>query len=392
MRGSGSLQQKRGLWYFVAKTPDGKLKWTALKTRDKQEASRRAAAHAGTALRTDDRDAWLQSLVDAGEWARRELVGADARTACVGLAWDELFEAWRNAAQRLTTHGPTLTNYELQIGVLARWARNLGIETPPGLSALQANAYALERAKMRSSAGRDVALFKRVWRDLGMVPVWQGAAIVRGGVKAATRYRRLTVDEVRQIVRVLRKGKKMERKDGKFVKGAVKALPDIADLVFVGYHTGLRRGDCVSLTVRNVDGDFLRVIPAKTEGRKGRVLLIPMQKEVRAVIDRLAKNASEAQDIIGEKLLFPRLAGAWLNKCLGLAWERADVKDNDFGRASFHSLRATFISAMDEAGVPPHVCDAITGHAPAGMHGRYSQPGRDALMDAVKRAIVPLGV
>ena len=59
-------------------------------------------------------------------------------------------------------------------------------------------------------------------------------------------------------------------------------------------------------------------------------------------------------------------------------------------RASFHSLRATFISMMDEAGIPPHITDAITGHSGGGMHSRYTQPTLAALMDAVTRAIPPL--
>ena len=60
-------------------------------------------------------------------------------------------------------------------------------------------------------------------------------------------------------------------------------------------------------------------------------------------------------------------------------------------KASFHSLRATFISVMDDAGISPHVTDAITGHkAEGGMHGHYSQPSREALMAAVEKAVVPV--
>ena len=198
------------------------------------------------------------------------------------------------------------------------------------------------------------------------------------------------MEEVRQVVKVLREGKKPEPggKGGNRKAGSWMALPDMADLVIIGYHTALRRGDCSKLTIDNVDGDFLRVIPAKTENRKGQVLLIPLQPEVREVVYRRKADAA----IEDRKELFPNMTFNGLSKCVERSWSRAKVFNNDFGRASFHSLRATFISAMDEAGVPPHVCDAITGHAPAGMHGRYSQPGRDALMDAVKRAIVPLGV
>jgi len=57
-----------------------------------------------------------------------------------------------------------------------------------------------------------------------------------------------------------------------------------------------------------------------------------------------------------------------------------------------NSLRATFISMMDEAGVSAHVTDAITGHAKQSMHARYTQPSGAALLEAVKKAIAPLGV
>lgn len=137
------------------------------------------------------------------------------------------------------------------------------------------------------------------------------------------------------------------------------------------------------LRVENVDGDLLRVIPAKTEGRKRVELVIPLQPEPLAVVERLVHVADDGY-------LFPRLYDASLTKCLRIAFGRAGVKSNTLGHASFHSLRATFISAMDDAGVPQAVTDAITGHAPVDMHGRYSQPGRDVLMKAVKRAVKPL--
>ncbi len=173
---------------------------------------------------------------------------------------------------------------------------------------------------------------------------------------------------------------------GWFEKGGYDALPDVANLITVSYHTGLRLRDCATLSASNVDGAFLRVVPEKTSNRKVKPLLIPLQPEVDAIVRCLTKAAGEGGR------LFPRLAETSLSKSLRLTFERADVLSNQFGKASFNSLRATFISMMDEAGVPPHVTDAITGHAPQGMHGRYSQPGRDSLMDAVKRAIVPLGV
>lgn len=140
------------------------------------------------------------------------------------------------------------------------------------------------------------------------------------------------------------------------------------------------------MTAGNVDGEFLRVVPAKTSARKVKPLLIPLQPEARAVVGRLAGEAGPGGR------LFARLHDASLSKSLRLTFGRAGTMSNQFGKASFHSLRATLISMMDEAGVQAHVTDCITGHAKQGMHGRYSQPSRGALMEAVGRAITPLGV
>ena len=46
---------------------------------------------------------------------------------------------------------------------------------------------------------------------------------------------------------------------------------------------------------------------------------------------------------------------------------------------------------MDEAGIPPHLTDAITGHGGGGMHARYTQPEPAALGAAIRRALPELG-
>lgn len=61
--------------------------------------------------------------------------------------------------------------------------------------------------------------------------------------------------------------------------------------------------------------------------------------------------------------------------------------DTQAGKASFHSLRATFISMMDEAGAPQAVTDSITGHAPQTMHARYSHPDTEAARNWMEKAL-----
>jgi integrase len=383
---TGSLQRKNGWYYLVSRDLMGKQKWTALHSRDEQEARARALDLAAATAAQVDEAAYLRAVVARGEQARARLAAMDGAVKADAVTWPGFFAAWRRAAEGLSGHARTLRNYEVQAETLARWACGRSVASPVALTAPLAQAFVSERAKACASAGRDVALFRRVWRDLRLGDVW-GAVKVGGAVKPVTRYRRLTVDEVRRIVATARNGKRKVRDGGKWVPGGYDALPDVADMVALAYHTGLRRGDVAALTVGNVDasGEFLRVVPEKTEGRKGGPLLIPLQPEAAALVGRLVgRRKSETAP------LFPRLCGAWLNKTLMLTWRRAGVKPNAFGRASFHSLRATFISMMDEAGVAAHVTDAITGHAPQGMHGRYSQPSGAALMEAVTRAIVPL--
>jgi integrase len=84
--------------------------------------------------------------------------------------------------------------------------------------------------------------------------------------------------------------------------------------------------------------------------------------------------------------------GSEIGKAMRKAFDDAGVAANsEGGHASFHSLRATFISLMDDAGAPVKVTDLITGHASAGtMHDRYSQPDVEIARKWILKAIPPL--
>ena len=380
----GSLQQKNGWWYIVNRV-NGRQRWLALHTKDRETAQRLAVDAAPIQALRDDEDKYLLALIAQGRKAEQKMSEKLDGAASKSLTWSGLFDAWRATARDLTENGGTLKKYACQVRCLASWALAQGVGSPAALDEAQAQRYADARMLTTIISGRDRVLFRRVWRDLKMRPVWDG---VRADPrdKAATLYRRLTVDEVRAIVRTARAGKKRVRHPGGwFEKGGYNALPDVADLVTMAYHTGLRLRDCAWLESVNVDGGFLRVVPEKTAGRKPKPLLIPLHPEALEVVRRLDRGAAGGR-------LFPRLADASLSKCLRLTFERAGVRSNAFGKASFHSLRATFISMMDEAGVSAHVTDAITGHAKQSMHARYTQPSGAALLEAVKKAIAPLGV
>ena len=298
------------------------------------------------------------------------------------------------------------------------------VAPPDALTADDARGVVSALAARYVSAPRLVVFYRRVWRVLGWdAAVWpSGRAFARAAaadgaaVPASEFYRRLETDEVRRVVRYLADGGGMGscrptdatsvgRDDpiapsaaGRGVLDApasavaLKRDPPVAaafaDMVRIGFCTGLRLSDVAELSRDEVvaDGAFLSLQPNKTRHSKRQLLRIPLVGEARECVRRRVAAAEAA----GEAFLFPAAARRRPTAGIARAFRACGVLKRGNGRASFHSLRATFISLMDEAGVPPHVTDAITGHAGGGMHARYTQPSDAALAAAVARAIPAL--
>jgi len=222
------------------------------------------------------------------------------------------------------------------------------------------------------SAPRMIAYFRRVWKTVGLDDaVWPerlpGPCESEG--KKPEHYRRLTLDEI-----------------GRVYGCALKRAQMWADIVMLGYSTGLRLSDVVELERTETDLPFLRVCPNKTRYRKPRPLKIPLTESACAVVRRLLADAETK----GRIYLFPPEARHRPSRKIVKLFRASGVDKEGTGRASFHSFRATYISLMDDAGVSPYVTDSITGHGGGSMHARYSQPSDQALLTAVARAIPDL--
>ena len=407
---TGSLQ-KRGRRYYLVLSAQGKQKWIALKTGDLRLARRRAAQVAPPDAA--DETAWLAQLVRLGDAARRRLAQERAR---VSVPWRRLWTAFcaRSPAPIPAASAPA---YRRWLDILADAAppRN----APDALTADDARGVVTALAARYVSAPRLVVFYRRVWRVLGWdAAVWpsghafarvataDGAAGANGAAAAASEfYRRLETDEVRRVVRYLDATTAVALKRDPPVAAAGRGVFDapssavalkrdppvaaaFADMVRIGFCTGLRLSDVAELSRDEVvaDGAFLALQPNKTRHSKRQLLRIPLVGEARECVRRRVAAAEAA----GETFLFPAAARRRPTAGIARAFRACGVLKRGNGRASFHSLRATFISLMDEAGVPPHVTDAITGHAGGGMHARYTQPSDAALAAAVARAIPAL--
>ncbi|MGN0854746.1 MAG: tyrosine recombinase XerC [Kiritimatiellia bacterium] len=366
--GFGSLQRKGRRWYLTVHQ-GSKLKWVALKTDNADLAVVRAHHLLGIA---DENMAWLNHLIAIGRRAERSI-----RTCSIGevCTWQNLHDHFA----ALTGETPASATFEDH----RRYLRHLGKlspdKPPQSLTSADVRKIAYRLHQNYLSADRMVRFFRNVWRAMGWdAGIWQAAANVKPSAAATGRqrefYRRLTTAEVIGVLDELRA-----------CAAANPTYAELYDMVVIGYYTGLRLSDVAELAVAEVDSSnwCLKIVPNKTKLKKRRPLTIPLVREARQIVERRCRAA-------GEGYLFSSAARKRPTRKITAGFHRAKIGKKGDGRASFHSLRATFITLMDEAGIPPHITDSITGHGGGGMHARYTQPTYQAKVDAVLRGIPPL--
>ncbi len=361
----GSIQRRGSRLYLVTRV-GGKSKWVSLKTGDVATAKSRARKLLPP---EDGEQAWLEHLSSLGELANMEL---RRRSALVTLTWGNLWDEFMSRAAG-TMSTTSEESYGRWMRILAEAADELGL-TPEDI--LKKEACAKIAAKLMGayiSARRMLVFYRRVWNTLGLDRrIWESPDASRAPKPAREHehYRRLSLDEIRRVRDCL------QRRN-----------PELADMVVLGYSTGLRLSDVAELEASEIEAGrrFLSVIPNKTRAAKPLLLRIPLTGQARNLILRRLTSPPD-----GGPYLFSKDARHRPSRKIAAAFRSCGVFSSGNWRASFHSLRATFISMMDEAGVPPHVTDAITGHSGGGMHARYTQPSPQALLAAVVRAIPPL--
>lgn len=375
----GSIHRK-GQRYYLVVSQSGKQRWIALRTSAKSVARARASLLAPTD--SDNEARWLMQLVHIGKIASEEL---HRRQLARHISWNSLWRDFENNSLSCIPPASRLSYQRwLQLLVDAVSELRLKAPSPVQLSHSAACQIAVLLGGRYISANRMFMFYHRVWRTLSLdAEVWKDVRMqcARCNGKQREYYRRLTVDEVRKVLAFLVKTDQR----------------DYADMVVIGFYTGLRLSDVAELEAAEVSPDcaFLRIQPNKVRNSKAHILTIPLIKRARACVrrrfDAICQKALSSSGSCDTRLfLFPPYARRHPSRPLSNAFRMSNVLKQGNGRASFHSLRATFISMMDECGIPPHITDSITGHADGGMHARYTQPTPVALHDAVQRALPEL--
>jgi len=166
-------------------------------------------------------------------------------------------------------------------------------------------------------------------------------------------------------------------------------------MLIFGIYTGQRLGDLATLKWSdiNLSADELSLSTRKT----GRKVVIPFSSPLKEHVSELSKSPDD------EILVHPNLAKAYerngsatlsnqFNTILANCEIRKPVshRSKRSGRdstreeckVSFHSLRATAVTLMHEAGIPPATVEEWVGHDSAEVHRVYVKIGRESLIAA----------
>jgi len=360
--------------FYLSYEIDNHRTTLCLRTTDRETAERLTREHMG---RVDwgSRESYLRSLIELGEKAKRELWGISHETAAVPVA--DIWERYL-ASRRRPDSGPvTLQWNKRHVNAFVKWLPAVS-KTMRHVTSALAEQYVRELEKKVSppTAGKHIATLRRVWRivDSDGPQPWKDLQPI--GQHIVNSYRRLSLHECRQLAAT-----------------AQKIGTELHGLILTGYYTALRLVDAVHLQKGHVDEKTAMLhipAPRKTSRKKPTPLHIPMLPELAQYL-----KARLPQIEADDGWIFPELAnrydkdGTEITKRMGKIFDAAQVPDNEKGKASFHSLRATFVSAMDETGAPPRLTDIITNHAPRSMHDRYSHPevedARKWMAKALKR-------
>lgn len=137
--------------------------------------------------------------------------------------------------------------------------------------------------------------------------------------------------------------------------------------VLIAWHTGLRERDVAALRWDQIRDGTILTTPGKT-ARFGRSVQIPVHPQLAAALDELPR----ASDFV---------LGAWLKsgqvqsqhrRQFALILASAGIASNQDGIVNFNSLRDSFVSRLDAAGIPRHAIRGMVGHTSDQMTDLYS--------------------
>lgn len=151
-------------------------------------------------------------------------------------------------------------------------------------------------------------------------------------------------------------------------KEALSSDTSLADLILIGMHTGARIEEICSLLTKdiNIRNGTISIVDAKTEAGER---TIPIHPFIKNKLEELIDNSTDDYLLSG---LTKNKYGNRSN-AIGKRFGRLKEKFNYSERYVFHSIRKTFTTMLENAGVSENIAADIVGHEkPRITYGLYS--------------------
>ena len=156
----------------------------------------------------------------------------------------------------------------------------------------------------------------------------------------------------------------------------------LADLILIAMHTGARIEEICSLLCKDVDlkEESITIVDAKTEAGER---TIPIHPNIKDRIEKLIEDSTDDYLLSG---LTKNKYGDRAN-ALGQRFGRLKTKQKFSTRYVFHSIRKTFTTMLENAGVGENLAADIVGHEkPRITYGLYSGGASlEVMREAIKK-------
>lgn len=156
----------------------------------------------------------------------------------------------------------------------------------------------------------------------------------------------------------------------------------LSNLIIIGAYTGARIEELCSLKILDVDLEkhAFKITESKTEAGERTV---PIHSKIRPLIKSLIESSNDGYVISG--LGFNKFGQR--SNAIGKRFGRLKTSLGYSERYVFHSIRKTFITALENAGVSENIAADIAGHEkPRITYGLYSGGASlEVMRDAVER-------
>jgi integrase len=163
----------------------------------------------------------------------------------------------------------------------------------------------------------------------------------------------------------------------------------LADLILIGMHTGARIEEICSLLCKdiNLEEESITIADGKTDAGNR---VIPIHPHIKDLIKALIESSTD--DYLLSKLTKNKYGDR--SNAIGKRFGRLKTKQNFSSRYVFHSIRKTFTTILENAGIGENLAADIVGHEkPRITFGLYSGGASlEVMKEAIKKVSYDFGI